>query len=204
MKFRTTIITLFIISIVLVLQWATVAAQEGTEEITIPEDLSGTAIQMAVTGAFVDNEDGMYTLALEGVANFLPIYTYSAVPDIRMPSIRIGRYLTVNFVNDWLDTEGNLSASAILDIENVSFVLTLTSPTYEYDETAEVVTVTYVATVDEIRSFGDEEVKDPPAEFAAATLFIIFDGEFVNGLLTTAGGVRDTGTRQTCPNGLTC
>ena len=200
MKFRTTIITLFIISIVLVLQWATVAAQEGTEEITIPADLSGTAIQMAVTGAFEANEDGTYTLTLGGVASYLPIYTYSAVPDIRMPGIRIGRYLTAGFVNDWNDTEGTLSAPAILDLATVSFVLTLTSPTYTADDA----TITYVATVDEIRSFGDEEVKDPPSEFADATLFIVFDSEFVNGLFTTAGGIRDTGTRQTCPNGLTC
>jgi hypothetical protein len=139
---------------------------------------AGFFIQKAESGTMTDNGDGTYTLALQGVGNSFEWLVTS-------PNAGLGYVDNGEVALDWASVPDGLEATAILETQDATLSLTLTGP--EYDSMAG--SFSYNATI--IVPEGEKDVPAVP-EFDAATLYIVADTAFVNGLAT---GAQNSGAR---------
>ena len=153
-----------------------VAAQDDVE-IVIDPATSGVFTQDITSGTWVDNDDETFTLTINDVAEYTD-WVFIA------PNVDAGQFETLFLSNFWGAVDG-LSATATLRTDNVTAVLTLTSPVLDLEAN----TLSYTATVDNIfftdLDFALENDKATPelaAEFSDATLSIIADADFITGI----------------------
>lgn len=164
-------LTVMLVVVALVLPLATVGAQGGEGDELLAPEISAVYFQTATSGAFADNGDGTYTLTLEGVGPEI-------VWIMNTPVLSVQRLDNTNFNTQWGSAEG-LEGEAVLEINGLNVLLTLSAPTYDGAAVQ-----TYQAVVTDI--VAAEETKDAPElpmSFENAYLSIVWSVDFQNGLV---------------------
>lgn len=138
--------------------------------------------QEATSGVLVANEDGTYTLTLEGVSEELPYLIDTAdAPDA-------GFLETAKVMDAWSVVEGLTAEGAALQIPEATVLVTLSAPVFDFISGS----VSYTAVVEGVvQEEGQPEVALPEV-FEEATLFILASREFWTGL---AEGYEELGLR---------
>lgn len=170
-----TVIRLIVVALLVVTMLSAVVAR-ADEEIPV-----GFFIQNAVSGTMVDGGDGTYTLTLEGVGesvSWLVTAPYQGVAEFNTGQLALA----------WVSASEGFEVSGLFQIGDTTFSLNLSNPMYDVEQGA----ITYTAAV--VVPEGEKEAPEVPESFDAATLYIIADDVFMQGLQE---GAANAGARAT-------
>lgn len=164
---------IFVLLLAVMLPLVPASAQDEGDELIAAPEASAVYFLSAASGSFADQGDGTYLLTLEGVDE--NIVWIMAQPVLAMSTLN-----NVNLNNHWANAEA-LTTDAVLEVDGMNVMLTLSSPTFEAG------VQTFVATVGEI--VAPEGVKEPelPLTFEAVHLSIAWTIDFQDGLV---GGIQ--------------
>jgi len=120
-----------------------------------------TMTHKATSGTLTDNEDGTFTLTLEGVSERVSYLSRAAV-------LNAGAVELAGLADAWASVEG-LTARAVVTIGDVTVVLTVGAPTFDVLAG----TLTYTG---ELLSVNGADAA--PTEFEAASVFVQAAADF--------------------------
>lgn len=187
------------------------ASAQDDAEISVADDLQVTVVQTAESGSLTAEEGDTYTLTLVGVGEAVPSL-------VEQPTRSVGNYIAQDFADDWAAGEALLEASLVAegqlvfsreeeeDILTLSFELS--NPAYTPADAPEnemgSAAFTYTAELVEIASSDpDAKLDFPPEAFETATLFMVLDATFAEGIASgrvqRLGSARPTGTPDDPP-----
>lgn len=168
---KTIVRTLVVISLlVIALPLSLANAQDGGETYTTTPVISAVYYIPATAGTFEEVDD-VYLLTLEGVELGIDWIMTS-------PMLSIRTFNNDNLTAQWAAND-ELAANAVLQVDDLNVMLTLSSPTYDVDTGVQ----TYVAVVGDIVAPADVKEPELPMAFEAVNLSIEWTNAFQEGLL---------------------